>query len=217
MLSPATTRAPRHPPPARARTLLAALGPTSRVAHLGAAGGTAMLATIPPVVAVAKGGSGAGPALILCCVVAGATLGWAAEDPAGHLLAAMPVPSPTRTALRALMVALVAVAGAALGIGVVVLGPGLPPDLRDRVPEAVAAGAIALAVGLVVVRRGERGGGPAGVTAGVLGTGLIAALAVRWPAVLPTFAAGAAHARWWLVAALALVVVARAGRDPGRR
>ena len=216
MLNPSVARLPRRPPSTRPRTLVVALAPTARVAHLGAAGITATLSAIPPAVAVAKGGSGTSPALVVSFLVAGATLGWAVEDPAGQLLAAMPVASPARTAMRAVMVAVVAMAGAAAGVGFVVIGPGFPADLGDRLPEAAASGAIALAVGLVAVRRGERGAGPGGVTAGVLGSGLIAALAFRWPAVLPSFAAGAAHARWWLVTAFALAVVTRAGRDPGR-
>ena len=66
-------------------------------------------------------------------------------------------------------------------------------------------------------RRGERGAGPVGVTAGVLTVGLIAALAVRWPTILPALAPGSTHDRWWILALAGIAVAARAGRDPGRR
>jgi len=70
---------------------------------------------------------------------------------------------------------------------------------------------------LTVLRRGERGSAPVGVTVGVLAPLLIAAFAFRWPSVLPGFTSGATHDRWWVVAALALAWAGRAGRDPGRR
>ena len=75
--------------------------------------------------------------------------------------------------------------------------------------------AVAMAVGLVAARRGERRAGPVAVTAGILGAGFVAALAVRWPAVLPGFAAGPIHDRWWALAVVGAMVATRAGRDPG--
>jgi hypothetical protein len=84
-------------------------------------------------------------------------------------------------------------------------------------PEASAAAALALAVGFLAARRGERTAGPLGVTAGVLGPAVVAGLAFRWPNVFPAFMASPAHDRWWIVAAVVAIAAARAGRDPGRR
>jgi hypothetical protein len=111
----------------------------------------------------------------------------------------------------------VSIIGAALIALVVAIGPGLPPDLGDRLPETAAAAAAALGVGLVASRRGERGTGPIGVTAGILIVGLVAALAVRWPTILPALGSGATHDRWWILALAGIAVAAHAGRDPGRR
>jgi hypothetical protein len=47
--------------------------------------------------------------------------------------------------------------------------------------------------------------------------GLVAALAVRWPAILPALAAGPTHDRWWILALAGIAVAAHAGRDSGRR
>jgi hypothetical protein len=54
------------------------------------------------------------------------------------------------------------------------------------------------------------------VTAGVLGSAVVAALALRWPNLFPAFMARPVHDRWWIVAAVAALAAARAGRDPGR-
>jgi len=212
------TRAPVAGPPTgrRGRAALAAIAPTARVAHLGAAALTVGLGAIPVVVTVLRGDPSLSAPFLLACLLGGATLGWAIEDPAADLLAAMPVSTATRTTLRLLSVAVVAATGIALTMLVATIRPGLPPDRGDRVAEAAAAAALAVTVGLVAARRGERGTGPIGVTAGVLGTGLVAALAYRWPSQLPTFGPGPIHDRWWLLTALALAVAAHAGRDPGR-
>jgi hypothetical protein len=122
-----------------------------------------------------------------------------------------------RTSLRVGLVSLVSMIGAALIALVVAIGPGLPPGLGDRLPESAAAAATALGVGLVASRRGERGAGPVGLTAGVLIVGVVAALAVRWPRVLPALGSGSTHDRWWILALAGIAVAIHAGRDPGRR
>jgi hypothetical protein len=197
--------------------VLAAVAPTARVAHLGPAALTIALAAVPSVVAVARGDAVVLAPLIVAGLLAGATLGWAVEDHAAELLASLPVSSPVRTSLRVGLVALVSIIGAALIALVVAIGPGLPPGLGDRLPESAAAAAAALGVGLVASRRGERGAGPVGVTAGLLTVGLVSALAVRWPTIFPTLAVGPTHHRWWLLALAGIAVAAHAGRDPGRR
>lgn len=199
------------------RATIAAVAPTARVAHLGAAGATLAFAAVPALVTATRGVQAVSTPLIIACLAAGAALGWAVDDPAADLLGSMPVSSSKRAGLRVLLVAgLTLVAMAVTGL-VVALGPGLPADRGDRLSESAAAAALALAVGLVAARRGEHAAGAAAVTAGVLGTGLVAALAFRWPTVLPAFAPGPTHWRWWVLAAVGVAVAARAGRDPGRR
>ncbi len=217
MLTPTTALAGGPVPWRRGRAALAAVAPTARVAHLGAAALTVALAAIPVVVTALRGDPTLSTPFLLACLLGGATLGWAVEDPAADLLAPLPVSAATRTALRLMTVAVVAAVGVALAVGVAAIGPGLPPDAGGRLAEATAAAALAITVGLVAARRGERGTGPIGVTAGVLGTGFVAAFAYRWPSQLPTFGPGPTHDRWWLLTALALAVATRAGRDPGRR
>lgn len=204
-------------PASRRSAVLAAVAPTARVAHLGAAGLTVALAAVPSVVAVARGDAVVSAPLIMAGLLLGATLAWAVEDQAAELLASLPVSSPVRTSLRVGLVALVSIIGAALIALVVAIGPGLPPDLSDRLAETAAAAAAAISVGLVASRHGERAAGPVGVTAGVLIVGVVATLAVRWPTILPALGPGSTHDRWWILALAGFAIAAHAGRDPGRR
>ena len=206
-----------RPAASRRSAVLAAVAPTARVAQLGAAALTIALAAVPSVIALARGDTVVSTPLIMAGLLAGATLAWAVEDQAADLLASMPVSSPVRTSLRVGLVALVSIIGAALIALVVAIGPGLPPDLGDRLVETAAAAAAAISVGLVASRRGERAAGPVGITAGVLTVGVVAALAVRWPTILPALGPGSTHNRWWLLALAGIAIAVRAGRDPGRR
>jgi len=191
--------------------------PTARVSRLGMAAVTIGLAAVPAVVAVARGDDIVTAPIVLVFLVAGANLAWGAEDPAANLLAAMPVSSPRRAIMRVTFVALVTAVGLGLVLAVVTWRPGLPPDWVDRFAELAAAAALAVAVALVAVRQGERAAGPAGVVSGLLGAGLVAALAFRWPKMLPSFLSSPTHTRWWLVTAAGAAVATRAGRDPARR
>lgn len=220
MLNVAAPRVPDdvgvRPPATRRAAVLAAVGPTARVAHLGSAALTVAVAAVPVLVTLARGEDVSTP-LILAALFAGAALAWAVDDQAADLMGSLPVSSPVRASLRVGLVASVSIIGALLIAIAVAVGPGLPPDFGDRLAETAAAAAVSLGVGLVAARRGERATGPVGLTAGVLGVGLIAALSVRWPTVLPALAAGSTHVRWWLLAAVGVVTAAYAGRDPGRR
>jgi hypothetical protein len=201
----------------RTQAILSAIRPTARVAYLGPAALTVGAGAVPLVVTTARSDPSTSAPLLVACLLGGAALGWAAEDPAAELLAALPVPSPTRTILRLSAIALIAASVLGILALVVAIGPGLPEDRSARVAEAAASGAIATATGLTAARRGERGIGPVGVTAGVFGTGFIAALAYRWPLWLPTFGPGPIHHRWWIVTLSAIAIAVHVGRDPGRR
>jgi len=189
--------------------------PTARVASLGLVALTVGLGALPTLLTVALGGANLFGPLVVAGVVAGAALGWGTDDPAAELLASTPAGAPRRTAIRVAAAAVVAGAGAALLGAVVAIGPGLPPGVGDRGPEAAAGAAASLAVGLVAARRGERAAAAA-VTAGVLGTAVVAGLSLKFDE-LPSYLPGPHHDRWWVVAVGALVVALRAGRDPGSR
>ena len=212
-----TERGSYEPRDRRTRAILAAVAPTARVAHLGASVATVAVASVPMLVAVARGDGELSTPSIVLSLVCGATLGWAADDPPADLLGAMPVPSPLRAALRVASVSAVVVAVGAVSVALAVwIGPGLPPDAGLRASEAGAAAAMALAGGFVAARLGESTAGPVGVTVGALGVAVVAAFAVRWPDTLPGFTPSPVHDRWWIIAALGVAVLARAGRDPAR-
>jgi len=190
--------------------------PTARVASLGLVALTVGLGALPTLLTVALGGANLFGPLVVAGVVAGAALGWGTDDPAAELLASTATGAPQRTAIRVAATAMVAGAGAALLGAVVAIGPGLPPGVGDRGPEAAAGAAASLAVGLVAARRGERAAGAAAVTAGVLSTAVVTGLSSKLDE-LPSYLPGPHHDRWWVVVVVALVVARRAGRDPGRR
>ncbi|HEX4979718.1 MAG TPA: hypothetical protein VFV35_06615 [Acidimicrobiales bacterium] len=177
---------------------------------------TVVLGAIPALVAAGRGDAVGPPAAVALFLAAGAAGGWAVDDPAAELFAPLPIGSPVRLAVRILTVAGVVAGTAAVLLILMAFGPGLPADLGGRGTEAAAAGALALAVGLVAVRRGERAVSPLAVTAGALGIVVIGGLAFRWPSVFPSLGASPVHGRWWFVAAGALLVAVRSGRDPSR-
>jgi len=195
------------------RTLLA---PTARLARPGLVSLTVGLAALPALVTLCWRGDELVAPLVLAGLVSGAALGWAVDDPAAELLASTPAGTPLRTGIRVGAVALVAAVGFGGLLAAVAIGPGLPPQVGHRWPEAAAAGATALAVGLIAARRGERAAGAAAVTAGALGPAMVAGLSSKLRQ-LPSLLAGPHHERWWLLALAALLVALHAGRDPARR
>ena len=194
--------------------LRAALGPTARVAHLPAAATMVGLAVVPTVIVVLRGDGDLHAPMVLAAMGVGAALGWACDDPPAELLGSMPVSTPVRGVLRLAILAGVVGALAAVVLVVLAQRSGLPVGTAARLPEALAAAAVACAVGQEVQRRRAPTPGQAGVLAGLLGPATLASMAVRWPAVLPGFLPGPAHGRWWWVVAAAGAVAARAGRDP---
>ena len=194
----------------------ALLVPTARLARPGLVSLTVGLAALPALVTLLWRGDDFLAPLVLAGLVSGAALGWAVDDPAAELLASTPAGTPLRTGIRVGAVALVAAVGFGGLLAAVAIGPGLPPQVGDRWPEAAAAGATALAVGLIAARRGERAAGAAAVTAGVLGPAMVAGLSFKLRQ-LPSLLAGPHHDRWWLLALAGLVVALHAGRDPARR
>jgi hypothetical protein len=198
-----------------ARAARAAVLPTLRASALGSAVLTAALAVVPLIVTVARGGTNLLFGSIAAAVLGGAVVAWAADDEFGDTLAAAPVRSAERLAIRLLAVVGVVVGAWAIAAVAAAAGPGLPPMLGERLPEAAAAATLGAGVALTAARRGERAVGPIGVIAGVLSTLVVAGLALRW-AWLPTFLPSSAHGRWWLVALAGGLLVMRSGRDAGQ-
>ncbi|MEO5678307.1 MAG: hypothetical protein ABIS47_01430 [Acidimicrobiales bacterium] len=194
----------------------AVLAPTARLAHPGLVSLTVGLAALPTIITLCWRGDDLFAPLVVAGLVSGAALGWAVDDPAAELLASTPAGTPLRTAIRVGAVALVAAVGFGGLLAAVAIGPGLPPQVGDRRAEAAAAGATALAIGLIAARRGERAAGAAAVTAGVLGPATVAGLSFKLRQ-LPSLLPGPHHDRWWLLALAGLVVALHAGRDPARR
>ena len=195
---------------------MAALAPTVRRARPAMVAVTCALGCVPALIRSADARPASSLPLVLAFVAAGSAVGWAAEDPGRELLGSLPVRSSTRTVVRIACAALVAVAAVVITTTVFALGPGIVGGPAVRVPEAVAAGALALAVGLRLTRQGEVHPGGVAVTVGLGGTAVVAMVAYRWPALLPSFEPGPVHDRWWAVAALAAGLAAWAARDPGR-
>ena len=201
----------------RNRALAATVLRCGRTARLGRVAGTVALGAIPLLVSIARDADDLGAPLTVLGIVAGASIGWIADDPTTELLTPCPISGPRRMLIRAAFAALVV--GACVGALVLIarVTVGLPSDASDRIAESAAAGGLALAVGLALWRRGDPFGGISAVATGLLGPVTIVALAVRWPESLPTVLASPVHARWWLIAGAGLVAAAYNGRDPARR
>lgn len=205
----------RSPTPASRSTharaaRIAAVRPTARVAQPWLVLITVAIATAPLVAAVVRSPDDLTIPLVLLCLTAGASLGWTVDDPASEMLVPLPIDGPFRLRLR------LAVAAGLVGLVVTVaasvleaVGPGLPPDAPARLAETACAAAVAISIGLIAVRTGNRAVGAGAVTAGLLVPAVVAALAVRWPAVLPTFVMSSVHHRWWWLAAAGGALAAR--------
>ena len=197
--------------PALTAPLVALLAPTVRTARCGAVAVTVLLGGLPAVLS-------RNPAFaVLAALGAGAAVGWTTEDPARELLGSLPISSPARAAIRTLLVALVITNCLVLVSATVELRHRVSAGVVDRSAELTIAAAVALAVGFIATRRGERAGGSVAVALGILLPAVVAALAVRWPRLLPSFVSSPTHTRWWLLAAVAAVVALYQAREPSSR
>ena len=195
----------------------ASFQPTARLARPWLVVATIGLGSLPLVVAIVRSGTDLTMAAVLLGLSAGAALGWTVEDPAAELLAPLPIGAPFRLGLRLAVGGGIACLLVAVMVSTLAVGPTLPGGAADRLPEALAAGSVAVAAGLFAARRGHRSVGAGAVTSGLLTVGLVAALATRWPSHLPAFTPGDVHQRWWWLATAGVVIGARLARDPGRR
>ncbi|MFF6949454.1 ABC transporter [Streptomyces iakyrus] len=141
------------------------------------------------------------------------------DDPARHTTAAVPTPRPVRVALR---VALAVPAGAAWWtVALLLVPPGARPPVGDLTLEAGAAFVLAVTGAAAAVRFSEatRPGPP--VAIGLLATAVLALLfwPGRWALFVPVEDErwAAAHERWGVVLAGAVVLGAVCAVEPVRR
>ena len=189
---------------------IAAVRPTARVSQPWPVLVSVAIATTPLFVTVARSGEDLTIPVVVLGLTAGASLGWTVDDPAAEMLGPLPIDGPFRLRLRVAVAAAIATVLVALTAALLeAVGPGLPTDAPDRLAEIATAAVVAIAIGLIAVRTGNRAVGPGAVTAGLLVPGAVAALAVRWPATLPTFMTNSVHHRWWWLAAVGGVLAVR--------
>jgi hypothetical protein len=201
----------------RPSAVLAAIRPTAARAGLAMVAITVVLASAPALVRSAGSRPVSSVLLVLAAVAAGAAVGWAADDPGRELLGSLPVPSSVRTAIRFTAAAVVSTAALVTTLVVASNGAGASTGQGARVPEALAAAALAAGFGLTATRRGEPATGPLAVIAGFGGVAVVGILAVRWPSVLPSFDPGPVHGRWWVLVVAGAALAVWAARDPGHR
>ncbi|MFF5650023.1 ABC transporter [Streptomyces collinus] len=141
------------------------------------------------------------------------------DDPARHTTATVPTPRPVRIALR---VALAVPAAAAWWtVALLLVPPGVRPPVGDITLEAGAACVLAVTAAAAVVRCSEvaRPGLP--VASGLLATAVLVMLfwPGRWALFVPVEDErwSAAHDRWGVVLAGAVVLGAVCAVEPMRR
>lgn len=177
----------------------------------------AVVAAAPALVALARGHRDLATGTTFLVVAGAATLGLAVDDPAAATLDACAIPRGARRVARAALVALVVVAATAVVVAAAdATGTPLGP-MRDRVPEAVAAAALSVALAARAARDGvPHPGLPAAATtvlAMATATGLSGASAhLAW---LPQVGNPGHVVRWWTIAAVAGGCAWHWSRDPG--
>jgi hypothetical protein len=176
----------------------------------------ALLAATPAVIVAATGGHGFAIALSVASLVAGAGVGFAADDPAAPTLASSPTTLAVRRLLRAALIGVVLGAGwlAAVLVAARYGQPG--PDLHVLAAELCAAGALSGAVGARARTDAPVTAGFGAAAASLLLMVAVAMFSARW-SVLPSLGGGTGHARWWWIAAAGSVAAAWFSRDPALR
>ncbi|MFI2714751.1 ABC transporter [Streptomyces collinus] len=141
------------------------------------------------------------------------------DDPARHTTAAVPTPRPVRIALRVALA--VPTAAAWWTVALLLVPPGVRPPAGDITLEAGAACVLAVTAAAAVVRFSEvaRPGLP--VAGGLLATAVLVMLfwPGRWALFVPVEDErwSAAHDRWAVVLAGAVVLGAVCAVEPMRR
>ncbi|GAA2234486.1 ABC transporter [Streptomyces indiaensis] len=141
------------------------------------------------------------------------------DDPARHTTATVPTRRPVRLALR---VALAVPAAAAWWlVALLLVPPDVRPPVADLTLEAGAAFVLAVAGGAAVVRFSELTRPGRSLAAGLLTTSVLAMLfwPGRWALFVPVEDErwGAAHDRWAVLLAVAVILGALCTVEPLRR
>lgn len=156
---------------------------------------------------------------MLAIVAGGALLGFAFDDPAQRTLNACAHGRTARRSMRMLLVAaLLAGCWSVVVIAVEARGADLGP-VSDRLPEAIAAAALASAFAAVGLRNGVAtpgfGAAVIAVLAMTASTGMsLWSSQLRW---LPQVANPDHAPRWWITAAFAAAAAVWWARDPAAR
>jgi len=181
--------------------------------------GAILAVTVPMWYELARRHDDVGTSAMLAVVAGGALLSFAFDDPAQRTLNACALGRTARRRARMLLVGVILVVCWVVVVIVVrALGAELGP-VSDRLPEAVAAAALASAFAAVGLRNGL-------VTPG-FGAALIAVLAMAMSTGMSTWSsrllwlpqvANPAHStRWWVTAAIAAAAAVWWARDPAAR
>ncbi|MGN9907477.1 hypothetical protein ACTMTJ_07960 [Phytohabitans sp. LJ34] len=211
----------------KARTVPALLVPTARAmpwALFLAAAGLGLVIVAGPAVSTVSLRDEDLLGLLRVAAACGAVgIAFLLDDPAARSIATVPTPRLLRHLLRAALAAAVAGAWWAALLGATVAGAedGAAATLRlgGVTIEAAALAATALALAAARLRMGD---GAAGLLAGpgvlVLATAAVL-LPARWALYVPPGDDrwAAAHGRWALLLAAALIALLWAGRDPVHR
>lgn len=156
---------------------------------------------------------------LLAVVAGGSLIAFAFDDPAESALNSCTLGRTARRRARMLLVAAL-LAGCWAVVVVVVEANGAELGrVSDRIPEVIAAAAVASAIAAVGLRHGMTkpgfGAALAAVCALAVSTGMSAwSSRLRW---LPQIANPAHANRWWATAGLAAVVAGWCARDPATR
>jgi hypothetical protein len=177
----------------------------------------ALLAATPAIVVAASGRQSFTGALSAAALLAGAGVGYAADDPAAPTLASSPTTLAVRRTLRATVIA-VTLGGGWLTALLVAARYGHPaPNLQALAAELCAAASLSAALASRARTDAPVATGFGAAAAALMAMISISSLSYRWP-VLPSLGGGAGHARWWWIAAAGAVTAAWSSRDPaGRR
>jgi hypothetical protein len=184
---------------------------------VGAAGGTGLLMAALP---RATGEAGLALPLLRVAILAFAMgLVFLLDDPARHTTATVPTPRPVRIALRVALV--VPFAAAWWTVALLLVPQELRPPVADLTLEAGAAFVLAVAAAAVAVRCSDVARPGPRLAAGLLTSAMLVQLfwPGRWALLVPVQDErwAAAHDRWAVVLAGAVVLGAVCAVEPVRR
>ncbi|MFC9130488.1 ABC transporter [Streptomyces sp. NPDC057099] len=141
------------------------------------------------------------------------------DDPARHTTSTVPTPRPVRTGLRAALVLPVVAAWWTLAL--LLVPRDLRPPVADITLEAGSAFALAVAAAVLAVRHSDIARPGARLAAGLLTSAVLALLfwPGRWALFVPVQDErwAAAHDRWAVVLAVAVLVGVLGAGEPVRR